>query len=137
MTTQLLLACVALAGMACEASTLEEEFTHPPVAARPYVWWHWMGSNISKGGITRDLEAMKAAGIGGATIFHLTSAVTVGATPTANCPWPDITYRSPKWWDLMRHAAAEADRLGLDLGMHNCAGYSTTGGPWIGPERGM
>ena len=96
-----------------------------------------MGSNVSKDGITRDLEAMKASGIGGATIFHLTSAVTVGSKPTANCPWPDITYRSPKWWDLMKHAASEANRLGLELGMHNCVGYSTTGGPWIDPERGM
>jgi hypothetical protein len=137
MTAPRMLACLALAGMACVASTPEEDFKQPPVAARPYVWWHWMGPNISKDGITRDLESMKASGIGGATIFHITSAVTVGATPTANCPWPEITYRSPKWWDLMKHAAAEADRLGLELGMHNGVGYATTGGPWIGPERGM
>ena len=34
-----------------------------------------MGSNFSKEGITKDFEAMKEAGIGGATIFNLTSAV--------------------------------------------------------------
>jgi hypothetical protein len=125
-----------LAG-AATAATMEMDFSNPPVAARPYVWWHWMGSNISKEGITKDLEAMKESGIGGATIFHLTSSVTVGAKPTGNCPWPEITYRSPKWWEMMKHAASEANRLGLELGMHNCVGYSTTGGPWITPERGM
>jgi len=120
-----------------KAATLEKDFINPPVEVRPYVWWHWMGSNVSKEGITKDLEAMKEAGIGGATIFNITSSVTVGAKPTENCPWPDITYRSPKWWALLKHAAAEANRLGLELGMHNCAGYATTGGPWITPERGM
>ena len=125
-----------LAG-AATAATMETDFSNPPVAARPYVWWHWMGSNISKEGITKDLEAMKESGIGGATMFHLTSAVTVGAKPTMNCPTPEITYRSPKWWEMVKHAASEANRLGLELGMHNCVGYSTTGGPWITPERGM
>ncbi len=125
-----------LAG-AATAATMETDFSNPPVTARPYVWWHWMGSNISKEGITKDLEAMKESGIGGATIFHLTSAVTVGAKATGNCPTPEITYRSPKWWEMMKHAASEANRLGLELGMHNCVGYSTTGGPWITPERGM
>ena len=133
----LILACVAGLRQSAAAATLEADFSNPPVTARPYVWWHWMGSNISKDGITRDLEAMKEAGIGGATIFHLTSSVTVGAKPTENCPWPEITYRSPKWWEMMKHAASEANRLGLELGMHDCVGYSTTGGPWITPERGM
>ena len=40
-------------------------FQNPPLQYRPYVWWHWMGSNFSKEGITKDLEAMKDAGIGG------------------------------------------------------------------------
>ena len=133
----LLLASAATLLRDAKGATMEMDFSNPPVAVRPYVWWHWMGPNISKDGITKDLEAMKDAGIGGATIFHITSAVTVGAKPTGNCPWPEITYRSPQWWALMKHAASEADRLGLELGMHNCVGYATTGGPWITPERGM
>jgi hypothetical protein len=96
-----------------------------------------MGSNFSKEGITKDLEAMKASGIGGATIFNITSAVQESHAPTLNNPWPDQTYRSPKYWEAMRHAAVEADRLGLEIGLHNTVGYSTTGGPWIDEERGM
>jgi hypothetical protein len=119
------------------AGTIEEDFRDPPVAARPYVWWHWMGPNVSKSGITKDLEAMKAAGLGGATIFNLSSAVQESHAPTLNNPWPDQTYRSPKYWEAIRHAAAEADRLGLEIGLHNTVGYSTTGGPWIDEERSM
>lgn len=116
---------------------LESLFLNPPTTAKPYVWWHWMGSNFSKEGITRDLEAMKAMGIGGATIFNLTSAVQESHAPTQNNPWPEQTYRSPAYWDAMKHAASEAQRLGLELGLHNTVGYSTTGGPWIDEPRSM
>jgi len=116
---------------------LEQNFLNPPTFAKPYVWWHWMGSNFSKYGITKDLEAMKAAGIGGATIFNLSSAVQESNAPTAKLPWPEQTYRSSAYWEAVRFAASEAERLGLEIGLHNSVGYSTTGGPWITPEQGM
>ena len=117
--------------------SLEKDFLNPPVSARPYVWWHWLGSNFSKEGITKDLEAMKAEGVGGATIFNISSSVVESHSPTLNNPWPDQTYRSPKYWEALRHAASEAKRLGLELGLHNTVGYSTTGGPWIDEKRSM
>lgn len=117
--------------------SLEHQFQTPPTSAKPYVWWHWMGSNFSKAGITKDLEAMKAQGIGGATIFNLSSAVQESHAPTLNNPWPNQTYRSTAYWDALKHAIAEAKRLGLELGIHNTVGYSTTGGPWITEERAM
>ena len=119
------------------AGSMEEDFKNPPQSVGAYVWWHWMGSNISKEGITKDLETMKASGIGGATIFNLTSAVMSSDAPTKNLPFPDITYRSPKWWDMLKFATSEAQRLGLEVGMHNCVGYSATGGPWVTPELSM
>jgi hypothetical protein len=39
--------------------------------------------------------------------------------------------------EMMKHAVTEADRLGLEIGMHNCAGWATTGGPWVPPELAM
>lgn len=118
-------------------STLEANFINPPTNAKPYVWWHWMGSNFSKTGITKDLEAMKSMGIGGATIFNIASAVQESHVPTLNNPFPAQTYRSEAYWDAIKHAAAEAQRLGLEIGLHNTAGYSTTGGPWITEEKAM
>ena len=117
--------------------TLEYLFLNPPTSIKPYVWWHWMGSNFSKSGITKDLEAMKSMGIGGATIFNLSSAVQESHAPTQNNPWPEQTYRSPAYWEALKFAASEAQRLGLEIGLHNTVGYSTTGGPWIDEERSM
>ncbi len=37
----------------------------------------------------------------------------------------------------MKHAITEADRLGLEVCLHNCAGWSSSGGPWITPEYAM
>ena len=122
---------------ATQPASLEEAFTNPPVSAQPYVWWHWMGSNFSKEGITKDLEAMAASGIGGATIFNISSAVQETIAPTGNNPWPEQTYRGPAYWEALRHACAEARRLGLELGLHNTVGYSTTGGPWVDEALGM
>ena len=48
---------------------LEQGFNTPPQQARPQVMWWWLNSYISKEGVTRDLEAMKKQGIGGALIF--------------------------------------------------------------------
>ena len=77
--------------------TIEElahNFATPKAEYGAYVWWHWMGSNFSKEGITKDLEAMKEAGIAGATIFNLTSAVMESEYLLGNNPWPERTYRS-------------------------------------------
>ena len=114
-------------------SDLAKQFVNPPIHTRPFVWWHWMGSNFSKTGITRDLEAMKSEGIGGATIFNLRS----NQERMENTPWPEQTYQSPAYWDAIKHAATEAKRLGLEIGLCNTAGFSCTGGPWIDEERSM
>jgi len=136
-----LLASTIAAGLsplrAADPSAIEADFKNPPTKVKPYVWWHWMGPNFSKEGITKDLEAMKAAGIGGATIFNITSAVQESQQPTLNNPWPNQTYRSPAYFEAVKHAASEAARLGLEIGLHNTVGYSTTGGPWIDEEKNM
>lgn len=116
---------------------LERDFLSPPISVRPFVWWHWLGPNFSEEGIKKDLDAMKRSGIGGATIFNITSSVVESHLPTVNNPWPNQTYRGNEYWNAVRLAASEASRLGLELGLHNTVGYSTTGGPWIDEERSM
>src|SRR5574340_1157420 len=89
------------------AKTLEEDFRSLPPGARPYVWWHWMGANVTREGITRDLEMMKDFGIGGATIFNVTSNVEYGPMPMRNSSTPEVIYRGDAWWALILHAAQE------------------------------
>lgn len=50
---------------------LEAVFRKPPESARIYSYgWHWISGHITKAGITRDLENMAKAGIGGAIIYN-------------------------------------------------------------------
>lgn len=116
-----------LAQMPLNAEDLAKTFVHPPETAGPQTWWHWMNGNITKEGITADLEAMKHVGIHGAEIFNVEEGIPPGDAP----------FMSPQWLELFRHAAAEADRLGMELCFHNCAGWSSSGGPWITPEHAM
>jgi hypothetical protein len=89
----------------------ETAFPATPDSARPYVLWMWMGHNVSAAGITRDLEAMREAGIGGATIFSLSDTVMPWASAILKSPTPDIITWSEPWWALVRHAAIECERL--------------------------
>lgn len=111
-------------------SRLEADFKNPPQPARLQAYWFWVDSNFSKEGITKDLEAMKATGFGGALILN------VGMSP-ASPPWPGQTYHSQAWFDAVKHAAAEADRLGMTIGLANAPGYTGTGGPWVTEELNM
>lgn len=90
-------------------------------------YWEWMNGNISKEGITKDLEYMKAAGIESAFIFDAWVGVSRGP----------VDYGSREWIDAVKHACKEAKRLGIVLGLHNSPGYTAMGGPWIKPEESM
>ncbi|WP_418264912.1 glycosyl hydrolase [Flavobacterium faecale] len=39
--------------------------------------------------------------------------------------------------DKIGHAAAECERLGLSFGVHNCDGWTSSGGPWVTAEHSM
>lgn len=108
-------------------ANLESGFRQPPASSRPKTLLFWMNGNVTRDGLTRDLEALKRVGIGGVFIFD-------GGTYLPKGP---VDYLSPAWRELMTHAITEADRLGLDVGMHNGPGWSSSGGPWITPERSM
>lgn len=105
---------------------LAKGFAQPPVSAKPQTWWHWVNGNISREGITADLEEMKRVGLGGAQMFNVSPA-----------PPGPVRFMSPEWRAMVKHAVSEADRLGLELCIHNCAGWSSSGGPWIKPEGAM
>ena len=100
---------------------------------RPETWFHVIGGNASKAGLTADLEALKGAGFGGIQFFH-------GQFGKAK-EWDGVAEQIPclsaKWDDLVRHAADECARLGLTFKMQNCPGWSMSGGPWIAPSNAM
>jgi hypothetical protein len=66
----ILAALVVLAcTMTASAGDFAKNFATPPDAARPWVYWFWLSGNITREGITADLEAMKRVGIGGVLIM--------------------------------------------------------------------
>jgi len=43
------------------ADSLEQQFRNPPESTKPYCYWYWLNGDITKEGITKDLEAMATA----------------------------------------------------------------------------
>ncbi len=122
-----ILAFCILAGAACKTDELAKNFAKPPQSARPWVYWFWLNGNITREGITADLEAMKRVGIGGVLIMEVDQGAPVGP----------MVFMGPEWRDLFKHAVAEAERLGLEVNMNDDAGWNGSGGPWIKPEQSM
>ena len=106
---------------------IEKEFQNPPDWAKPHTWWHWVDGNVSKEGITKDMEAWKEVGIGGFQQFDISWGIPDGGTE----------FNSPEYHDKMRHAFREAERLGLEVGINSASGWSCAGGPWVTPENSM
>jgi len=109
------------------AGGLADDFRDPPGSARPWVYWFFMDGNLSREGITADLEAMKAAGIGGVILME----VDVGV------PRGPVRFMSEPWRALFKHAVNEAERLGLQITLNAGPGWTGSGGPWVKPEQSM
>ncbi len=109
---------------------LESGWNNPPRIARTRVWWWWLNGNTDKPTITRELEAMKAAGIGGANIIDAGGDNQDGNLRVAHGP----DFASREWIELFRHAIAEANRLDLEMGFNIQSGWNL-GGPAVTAEE--
>ena len=128
----LLLTVPFLVGMTKENDEeLTRKFIDPPASAKPQVWWHWMNGNVTREGITADLEAMANVGLGGGILFD------AGLGTRWGVPEGTLTFNTPEWYEMVKFAATEAQRLGLELGIANCSGWANSGGPWNTPEYAM
>ena len=123
------LAVMSAVGYA-QPGSLEEQFRNPPDSAKPRAWWHWMSGNVTEPGITADLEWMHRVGIAGMQMFD----GDMGAPLFVDKP---VIWMSPEWKSAWRHAAAEADRMHMEMSMAASGGWSETAGPWVKPEQGM
>jgi len=112
---------------ALASDPLARGFRRPPPESRPWVYWFWLNGNITREGITADLEAMKRVGVGGVLIMEVDQGAPLGP----------VGFMSPAWRALFQHVVREARRLGLEVNMNNDAGWNGSGGPWIKPEQSM
>lgn len=119
--------CFVVAMNTTATAQLQSGFQNPPPSAKARTWWHWINGNVTREGITADLEAMKQVGIQEAQIFNVDQGYPEGPA----------TFLSPEWLELFHFAVSEAKRLGLEIGFHNGAGWSLSGGSWVTPEYAM
>ena len=113
------------------AQGLANVFANPPPGASPGAYWYWLGGNVTRAGITADLEAMHSAGIWNPVLF------AIGKSGPDTLIQPPADALTPPWWEMVEHAANEAERLGLILSLNCCDGWAPASGPWIPPELSM
>ena len=140
-------AVLLMNGQIRAADNLEQIFKAPPREAQPWVYWVFTG-DTTRAAMTRDLEEMKAKGIAGCILYECQSSRgvnwwdktlmltnkdyrTVRTSDYPNpyyTPVPNGTYVTwaEHWRDLVRFAAAECARLGIDFvisdGLANTSG---------------
>ena len=120
---------LVLTASSAPSDILETSFQHPPASARPWVYWFPLSGNLTKAGITADLEAMARVGIGGALYME--------TDPGNATPKGAADFTGPLWMEMVGHACREAKRLGLEINMNNGPGWNGSAGPWMTPELSM
>lgn len=103
-----------------------KEFFSPPDSSKPRTWMHVMNQNFSQEGLEKDLQSLSDVGIGGALIF------SIGISPKGK-----VEFNSPEFHSILQSGIKKADELGLEVGVHNCDGWTSSGGPWVTPEESM
>ena len=98
---------------------------------KPWTFWYWMYGAVSEAGIRADLKAMKDVGLGGCYLMPIRGAKERPEYQGA------ADALSEEFWRMADCALAQADSLGLGVGIHVCDGFALAGGPWISPEESM
>ncbi len=104
--------------------TLHQNFQNPPTQAKPMVRWWWFGLAVQKPEILRELQQMKADGIGGAELaFEYPQVLDDPAKNLKNLP-----FLSPEFLDDVNYAQTEGRKLGLRIDVTLGSGW-----PYGGP----
>ncbi len=132
MMTGACVAALALTSAPGAAQSLEDGFRNPAKEARPRFRWWWPGGAVNDGELEREIEAIDAAGFGGAEIQALApSFATLSADEKARVN----DYAEPAFFKHVRAAAAAAVARGLTLDYTLGSAWPSGGGFAIPPEK--
>jgi len=120
--TPLFALLVPSTGVAQEPASAWPEITR---SAKPWTRWWWPGSAVDRANLTRQLEAIAAAGIGGVEITPIYGARGAEARY--------VDFLSPQWMEMLEHTTREAKRLGLGVDMATGTGWPF-GGPTVSTD---
>lgn len=117
---------------------MKQLFTNPSEDNKPWTYWYWINNQISKEGITKDLESMSKLGIGTALIGNIyLDELERDSSEIRDMQIKTVDMLGEDWLELTKHAIMEGGRLGVDIGLFNSPGWSQSGGPWNRPENSM
>lgn len=112
--------------------SMQEGFIVPNDTNKLWCFYHFIDDDISREGVTKDIEAIKKIGIRTVLIGNISMFDAHGKNE--NGPVPLFTNT---WWDITVHAVNDGKRLGTDFGFFNCPGWSGSGGPLVSAEQTM
>ena len=92
---------------------------------KPWTRWWWLGSAVNEKGLEYNLEALRAAGIGG---VEITPIYGIKGQEQAFVP-----FLTDRWLDLLNHTLQVASQKGMGVDLANATGWPF-GGPWVGPD---
>lgn len=124
--SRLLRALATFAGLAAVAPafSVAADLGWPEITRenKPWTRWWWPGSAADPAGLTRQMEQLAAAGLGGVEITPIYGARG----------YEDryVEFLSPRWVELLEHVGHEGRRLGLGVDMATGTGWPF-GGPWV------
>jgi len=103
-------------------------FQDPPADSRLFVRWWWNGNRLAEKEILRELDVMKAAGIGGVEINPI--AFPQGSDPVG---YEALTIFEDKWLDMLQVALEGAKERGMICDMIVGSGWPF-GGEFLDKE---
>lgn len=96
--------------------------------SKPWTRWWWMGNAVDKENLSRELNEMNKAGIGG---VEITSIYGVKGEEKRS-----IEYLSPQYSELLQFTIGEADRLDMGVDIPPGSGWRC-GGPFVPEVKGL
>jgi hypothetical protein len=109
-----------------------EAFRNPPSRLRPFVRWWWNGARVNETEALRQLDVLRAAGIGGVEINTIAMPEYVPASSLA--AFPERPWLSPEWCKVVKAAATGARARGMTADIIVGSGWPF-GGRFLSPAE--
>lgn len=116
--------CVLLLSGVSAPPALEEGFRKPPMTAWPSVYYLWLNHYVNPAQMDKELEELKANGVGGVCIFDM------GARGKVNVPPAGPAFLSDESLKIIGHAIRTATRLGMEVDFSVISSWDM-GGSWV------
>lgn len=101
---------------------LKKGFLNPPSESRPFVRWWWSNNQIEIEQVEKELDAFKAAGIGGVEINPILDPINSRKRKKLSKA-PVLKWMSPEWKQVLLQTAQKAKERGLIVDLLGGSGW--------------